>query len=436
MNFSIEVKQKLFSLIDEMDSYHWLFTRSPQIDFSRKKKWSFADVIKFIVSMEGKSLKDELFEFFEYSTSTPSNASFNQRRSQILPEAFEFLFREFTNQFLKEDAVYKGFRLIACDGTDLYLPRNPDEKTTFIQTSSNIRGYNLLHLNALYDLCSRTYIDAELQMARQMNEDRAMCNMIDRYTGGKAIFIADRNYENYNIFAHAIEKKAYFLIRVKDIHSTGILRSLKLPVSAEFDIHKKLLLTKHQTKKVKMHKDKYKYIPPSSTFDFLDAHTDQYYELDMRIIRFPLTEDHYECIITNLSQELFDLNEIKQLYTRRWGIETSFRELKYAIGMTLFHSRKIDYIKQEIWARLTLYNFCEIITTSVIIKQKETQKHTYQLNYTRAIRICCYFISIKEKAPPDVEYLIGHELLPIRPGRNDPRKVRARPPISFLYRTS
>ena len=38
----------------------------------------------------------------------------------------------------------------------------------------------------------------------------------------------------------------------------------------------------------------------------------------------------------------------------RWGIETSFRELKYAIGLTSFHARKPDFIKQEIYARLLL----------------------------------------------------------------------------------
>ena len=136
-------------------------------------------------------------------------------------------------------------------------------------------------------------------------------------------------------------------------------------------------------------------------------------------------------------RNFFNSNEIKQLYAKRWGIETSFRELKYAIGMTRFHSMKTDYIKQEIWARLTLYNFCEIITNSVVVEKKEGRKHTYQLNYTRAIRICCYFIAIKkEKAPPDVEYLIGHELLPVRTGRTDPRKVKSQSAISFLYRTA
>lgn len=68
MNFPIEVKQKLFSLIDQMDSYHWLFTKNPGKDFSRKKKWSFTETIKFILTMEGKSVKDELLEYFDFST--------------------------------------------------------------------------------------------------------------------------------------------------------------------------------------------------------------------------------------------------------------------------------------------------------------------------------------------------------------------------------
>ena len=60
------------------------------------------------------------------------------------------------------------------------------------------------------------------------------------------------------------------------------------------------------------------------------------------------------------------------------GIETSFRELKYAIGLSCFHSKKMEYIKQEIYARLILYNYCEIITIHVVIHQKDT-KHIYQI---------------------------------------------------------
>ena len=84
MSYSAFLKEKLLSLIREMEPYHWLFTRSPEKDFSRIRKWSFSEVMRFIISMEGKSLKDELWEYFDFSTETPSNSSFNQRRAQIL----------------------------------------------------------------------------------------------------------------------------------------------------------------------------------------------------------------------------------------------------------------------------------------------------------------------------------------------------------------
>ena len=99
MNFSIEVKQTLFSLIDEMEQYRWLFTKIPQKIFSRMKKWSFSEVIKFILMAESGSLRDELLKYFDYQLNTPSNSSFNQRRAQILPEALEFLFQEFNQRY-------------------------------------------------------------------------------------------------------------------------------------------------------------------------------------------------------------------------------------------------------------------------------------------------------------------------------------------------
>ncbi|MCQ6562665.1 transposase [Paenibacillus mendelii] len=87
---------------------------------------------------------------------------------------------------------------------------------------------------------------------------------------GKAIVTADRGYESYNNFAH-IERKGWnYVIRVKDLDSNGILSGLRLPVSGEFDINVHLTLTKKQTKEVKAHPGIYKFVPSTSTFDFLD----------------------------------------------------------------------------------------------------------------------------------------------------------------------
>lgn len=34
LNFSVQVKRTLFSIIDEMNDYRWLFTQTPEKDFS------------------------------------------------------------------------------------------------------------------------------------------------------------------------------------------------------------------------------------------------------------------------------------------------------------------------------------------------------------------------------------------------------------------
>ena len=51
---------------------------------------------------------------------------------------------------------------------------------------------------------------------------------------------------------------------------------------------------------------------------------------------------------TNLDSETFLIGTIKELYRLRWGIETSFRELKYTIGLSCLHGKKTDFLLQEV----------------------------------------------------------------------------------------
>lgn len=438
MQFSEEVKATLWSLIDDMALNQTEFTVNPDKDFTRKKKWDFPTLIKFIISMESQSLKNELHKYFGYTTECPSNASFNQRRSQIKSDAFKYLFETFTSQYSSNPNLFNGYRLIACDGSDINISHDPNDVETYF-THGDAKGFNQLHLNAMFDLLDKIYTDIIIQPARKENEHKAFCDMVDKYTGGKkTIFIVDRGYESYNNIAHVIEKGTFFLFRCKDMNSSGILSGSKnkLPSTEIFDTTLSLILTRKWTKEVLEHPEKYRRFRNKDSFDFLDLDEHAYYNMNLRVLRFPISETEYECVITNLSQEEFSLEDIKKLYAMRWGIETSFRELKYAVGLTSFHSKKREYITQEIWARLILYNFCEIIIAHVTI-EKCTQKHVYQINYTFAIHICRYFISkMAEKSPPDVEALISKEILPVRFGRHDPRKVVHKKAVSFLYRVA
>ena len=96
----------------------------------------------------------------------------------------------------------------------------------------------------------------------------------------------------------------------------------------------------------------------------------KWYGLSFRIVRFPISEDSFEVILTNLPADDYPPLEIKHLYSMRWGIETSFRSLKYTVGLLYFHSKKAEYIRHETVARLIMYNFSEMITAHVIIKKK------------------------------------------------------------------
>ena len=177
-------------------------------------------------------------------------------------------------------------------------------------------------------------------------------------------------------------------------------------------------------------------MPSNQKFDYLPVGDKDNYPISFRVVRFAISEDSYEVIITNLSEKEFTPERIKEIYHMRWGIETSFRELKYAIGLTCFHSKKVACIIQEIFARLTMYNFCEIITMHVVIQQKD-RKYSYQVNFTIAISICLHYFRCRNTvSPPNVEALIQKNILPVRNGRKDPRKVRTKSAVSFIYRVA
>ena len=68
MDFSEEVKTALWDLIDEMSQNKLNYVVHPSKDFSRKKKWDFPTLMKFIISMESQSLKNELHKYFAFSS--------------------------------------------------------------------------------------------------------------------------------------------------------------------------------------------------------------------------------------------------------------------------------------------------------------------------------------------------------------------------------
>ena len=433
-----KLKIALLSAIEDVCMESADIVLDPKRDFTRNRKLPLNEVIRCIVAMGGSSLKHELLDMIGYSPDTATSSAFIQQRAKLKPEALKKvldLFNTRCNKFRKKEEL----RILAVDGSDIQIPTAPEDPETFFPGSNGQAPYNLLHLNAMYDLNNRIYTDVRFGR----NEHAAFVDMVDSSDIGNALVIADRGYESFNDMAHVQEKGWFFLIRIKDSNGCSMKAGFDLPEKDEFDISVELNLTRKQTNAMKellKDRNRFHFVPHTSRFDFLPARSkridpDIFYLLNFRIVRVRIKDELFEMLLTNLPADEYPADQLKELYNLRWGIETSFRSLKYTTGLLHFHSKKVACIKQEIYAKIIMYNFTEMVTSHVIIKNRK-RKYTYKANFTIATHMCRMFFRNKA-SPPEVEAVIARETVPIRPGRDRPRIMKkTRTYICFIYKVA
>ena len=438
-DFSTEVLKELdhkISKLDRLKAVDHLISDEGR-DFTRDRKLLFPDMIKTILSMAGKPVREELLDHFDYSADSATASAFVQARSKIEPEAFRCLF-DMMNKEYPCIKTFKGYHLIAVDGSDLAISYNQQDEETYLIKGTDTKGCNLYHINAAYDILENRYTDMILTTRVHEGEQASLITMAERCPEKKCILIADRGYPTWNVMEHIIRSGRHFLFRCKDINSyTSLLSRFNLP-DKEFDLDVSTILTTSQTDKVKANPAKYRFLSSKSVFDYVDKEH-QFYTVQYRTARFKLDgSDEYESIITDLPRDKFNTETIKKLYQMRWGIETSFRNLKYSADLSTQHARKRRSIQQEIWARLILYNLSFIIIHHIWEKSsKGRKKYSYTINKTRAIHLVRQALGRRKGGhPPDLEALVKAELLPVRPGRSDLRKIEPHSFVCFNYRFS
>ena len=346
------IKNALFTIIRRLCADPELVARAPEKDFTRRRKLWPERLVKLLLAMGGGNMNSELLEHFNYSADTPSASAFSQQRAKLRPELLERLFRTF--QF-KPRRLCHGYRLLAVDGSDVQIPTDPTDPDSHFEGTRGHKDFNVTKIAVLYDLMDRSYADAIVRGKGVANENKLLVEMAERLDSSiPTIIVADRNYECYDTMAKLERNGLKYLIRAKE--HKGIASGLDLPGTEEFDMQVDLSLTRKKnmsTIPLLKERNKYRFIPGTLRFDLLSTNSNAFYHLPFRIVRFKLTEGTYEILITNLAPEEFPLPELKKLYAKRWGVETSFRELKYTVGLLYFHSKKSQLILQEIWARLT-----------------------------------------------------------------------------------
>ena len=398
---------------------------SSETAFSRNSKLLANVLMRFIIGAEGGSLEKEL----RRAGIDVTRAAISQRRAQLPADAFHKVFDKFNEKYdafnreRVDSETYLGLKLMAVDGTSVNIARNPDAPS-FIRS----QGYNQLHLNPLYDLCARTYFDAVIQPEPQKNEIGALLEMLKRreFTR-RTLIIADRGYEGYNVLATLLNKENVdFLIRVRN--SRSAMREVACLPMCELDCNIAFTLTTTQTNEDK--RNRYIHVRKDH-WDFQSP-----YPMKLRICRFLLNTGEFETIVTSLDRS-FTLEDIKALYAMRWGIETSFRELKYYLGLINLHGRKNDdFSMQEIYAQLAMYNFVSRIAREAKVRQPKNGKYAYKVNFKMAADICREYFRGEITDGNNVLKEIGKHANAVRPGRADPRKLRPKGFVGFTYRVS
>ena len=401
---------------------------------ARNQKLPPATLIKFLIAAEGGSLAKELHR--AGIDATP--AAVSQRRRQIPPAVFRKVFLDFTSSsaYGQQNHGYKGYRVMACDGTAINMARDPGA-SSFVCNNSAPKGYNQLHLSPLFDIYDRTYFDAVIQPAPHKDEPGALVEMLKRNDfNRKTIIVLDRGYESYNVMAHLMNTpNVYFVLRVKHNHS-AMREIARLPM-LELDCDIAFTISTTQTNEDK--RNRHIYLPqpkkskPGSTtrrarWDFPSPYT-----MRLRIVRFQLDNGNFETLATSLPRS-FIVDDLKEIYHRRWGIETSFRDLKYSAGLVNLHGKRDDFVEQEIYAALTAFNFTSRIVQETVVQQPTDGLYAYAVNFKMAVTLCKEFLNNPNMTGKEVMQKISRNTVPIRPGRQDGRNLRATGFGWFTYR--
>ncbi len=290
-----------------------------ECNFVRRRRLTPEVIFKLLLSMQGGSLNKELYDAGIGVTAS----AFVQQRKKLSYTVLEEAMERF-NDASMDSRTYRGYRVLAVDGTTVNMARNP-KSDSFVCSDYNPKGYNQLHVNPMYDVLNKTYQHCVIQPQPQQDEIGALTFMLAWHGfREKTLIVADRGYESYNVFAHLSEKpNVDFLIRVKQDNSA--MRDIKkLPMEELYtDISCTITTTQtNEDKKnghilIQTHKNKdrvYSDKTRAGRWDFQSP-----YAMKFRVVRFKLDTGVYETLATSLPRS-FTLSEIKELYHARWNI--------------------------------------------------------------------------------------------------------------------
>lgn len=353
--------------------------------FIRNRKLILDDYINILCYNNGSTNTEMLDYYLEENNFIPfddvSKQTFSKQRTWVSPELFKQLSRNYleiisytrANSFFK---TYKGYRILAGDGSDFELPNCPSVRETYgiIDTPKYTKPVNAKFC-AIMDVMNGFILDGILGKYKQGElplMHQVLDNISDILLKIPYILTFDRGFNAMELYAHILELNGNFVIRLKKSnykHEREVISISDSPI--------KLELNDDRIKRFKIPELLVKYSKETG--------------MELRIVTIKLKNGDTETLLTNIPANIMSGEEIGEIYKMRWGIETNFNTMKNRLEIENYSGKRKITIEQDIYAKFFKYNifqYAENYMTLLINLHKRRKGITteYQANQSILIR--------------------------------------------------
>jgi hypothetical protein len=430
--------------------------------FTRNTKMNFTNITFFIMNMVSKTMQREINNFIKNvkdSSIKYTQSAMSKARLKISPELFRELNEGLINDIYedKEDIkLYMGFRIFGIDGTRFELPnmiipkdkkQSEDIKKIYGQATNQHGSYAVMPRGSImYDVENKFVIDGILN-SLHVSERFMAIEHIEHFLKHKKsikeqyndLLIYDRGYPSFGLISYHYKNNLDFIMRVNSKSFKAVQefkRSKKMSEIIEIEATKAIL--------VNLSKEKQHHKLKQISEEFKEGD-----KIKIRAVKVLLENGDIEVLLTSLlSEEIYETSIFKELYFKRWGVETAYNVLKNIFNIENFTGLTQIAINQDFFATILTNNICSLIMNDVmeekvtLYNNQRNRKYFYQLNNNFSIGCMKDKLVLMltknariEKIYEMIEDEILSKLLPIKPNRSFPRKKNssAKFPISKKY---
>ena len=299
-----------------------------------------------------------------------SKQAISERRTIIDPQAYIDMNDDLLKRIYSEPELetFNGYILVAHDGSIFDLLNYPTIREDF-----NI-GRNINHskhtvtarVSTMVDVLNEFILSSVITNRKSSEPDLAIGHLEDvknRIDLEKTINICDRGYGSKKLMLKIMQLNSYFVIRLKK--DTFIDQRYK--TSSDDEIIEVPL---------------YNSFIKTITNEKLKEFASKQEKLKLRIINIQLPTEEIETLATNLFDESMTMEDFKEIYNKRWTIETTYDKLKNKLETENFSGRRKIIIEQDFYSDIYVFNMATVIkhdTNQQITRQpRKNNKHKYK----------------------------------------------------------